>query len=241
MNSRLSTGIAIGLAGLGIYKLVQELWFQPSAVPPFDAESPAATAAVEDEFLMLAGGMQPISQQDAERISRQLDRLGSDNRQYPLFLHTIGGYFGPAMAIALAVRRRGRINAVVPYYAQSAGTLIALACESIIMPPHATLGPVDPQIGGLSAASLLELTESKPVTAVSDEYLMLSMEAKRVLQFTIEFLRPLVPQKALERLVSGSVPHSSPITRDEAEALGLPIVKTESVDATYALVERMGT
>jgi hypothetical protein len=40
----------------------------------------------------------------------------------------------------------GQITCLVPYYAFSAATLIAVGCNAILMHPLATLGPVDPQI-----------------------------------------------------------------------------------------------
>jgi ClpP class serine protease len=36
---------------------------------------------------------------------------------------------------------------VIPHYAMSGGTLIALAADEILLDKHAALGPVDPQLG----------------------------------------------------------------------------------------------
>ena len=47
----------------------------------------------------------------------------------------------------------------VPHYAMSGGTLLALAADQIVMDPNAVLGPVDPQLGPLPAASMLEAVE----------------------------------------------------------------------------------
>jgi membrane-bound ClpP family serine protease len=38
----------------------------------------------------------------------------------------------------------------------SAGTMIALACKSIVMGLHSNLGPIDPQVGGGPAHAILE-------------------------------------------------------------------------------------
>ena len=53
---------------------------------------------------------------------------------------------------------------IVPHYAMSGGTLIALAADEIVMDPDAVLGPVDPQLGSLPrgswpAASILKALE----------------------------------------------------------------------------------
>ena len=49
----------------------------------------------------------------------------------------------------------------VPHYAMSGGTLLALAADEIVMDPNAVLGPVDPQIGDMPAASILQVLEIK--------------------------------------------------------------------------------
>ncbi len=38
----------------------------------------------------------------------------------------------------------------------SAGTLITLACKEIVMGKHSSLGPIDPQTGGLAAHGIIE-------------------------------------------------------------------------------------
>jgi len=40
----------------------------------------------------------------------------------------------------------GDITCIVPFYAFSAGTLIAVGANEIFMHPSASLGPVDPQV-----------------------------------------------------------------------------------------------
>jgi hypothetical protein len=50
-----------------------------------------------------------------------------------------------------------RVTAVLPHYAMSGGTLIALAADEIVLDSHASLGPVDPQLGQYPAASLVEV------------------------------------------------------------------------------------
>jgi len=48
------------------------------------------------------------------------------------------------------------LRAVIPQIALSAGTMIACACNSILMGKHSSLGPIDPQIRGLPAHGILE-------------------------------------------------------------------------------------
>jgi ClpP class serine protease len=65
-----------------------------------------------------------------------------------IVLHTPGGLVLAALQIARAIRgHKGKVTVLVPHYAMSGGTLIALAADEIIMSPYAVLGPVDPQLG----------------------------------------------------------------------------------------------
>ena len=65
-------------------------------------------------------------------------------------LNTPGGDIDAADKIVRVLRRRvgsnGFLRIVVPDYAKSAGTLIALGADAIVMSDSSELGPIDPQI-----------------------------------------------------------------------------------------------
>ena len=64
-----------------------------------------------------------------------------------LMLHTPGGVAGAAQTIVEYLRSKfDRIDALVPTYAMSAGTMIALGCDRIVMGRQSQLGPTDPQL-----------------------------------------------------------------------------------------------
>ena len=48
------------------------------------------------------------------------------------------------------------IRAIIPQISMSAGTIIALSCSNIIMGKQSSLGPIDPQLGGIACQSVLE-------------------------------------------------------------------------------------
>jgi hypothetical protein len=76
-----------------------------------------------------------------------------------LILHTPGGEINATEQIVFYLRKifNGDIRAIVPHLAMSAGTMIALACKSIVMGLHSNLGPIDPQVGnGAAAHAILE-------------------------------------------------------------------------------------
>jgi len=67
-----------------------------------------------------------------------------------------------------------KTTVIIPHYAMSGGTLIALAADQIIMDKHAVIGPLDPQINGLPAASILQAVKDKGVQNVDDQTLILA-------------------------------------------------------------------
>jgi hypothetical protein len=70
-----------------------------------------------------------------------------------LVLHTPGGGIAATEALARYLRQMfGRnIRAIVPQIAMSAGTMLSLSCKSVVMGKQTSLGPIDPQIGGIPA------------------------------------------------------------------------------------------
>ena len=64
-----------------------------------------------------------------------------------LILHTPGGQGEAAQTIVDYLRSKfSDIDVLVPTYAMSAGTMIALGCDRIIMGRQSQLGPTDPQL-----------------------------------------------------------------------------------------------
>jgi len=75
-----------------------------------------------------------------------------------LVLHTPGGEMAATESIVDYLRSMfgTDIRAIVPQLAMSAGTMIALSCKQIVMGKHSSLGPIDPQIGGVPAHGIIE-------------------------------------------------------------------------------------
>src|SRR5262249_2728094 len=54
------------------------------------------------------------------------------------------------------------IRAIVPQIAMSAGTMLALTCDEIILGKHSSIGPIDPQLPGLPATEIsAEATQAR--------------------------------------------------------------------------------
>ena len=172
-----------------------------------------------------------ISIEDSEAVLRAI-RLTPEDQPIDVILHTPGGLVLAAEQIAKAlVQRKAKVTAFVPHYAMSGGSLIALAADEIVMDPNAVLGPVDPQIGDMPAASIVKLLSIKKPEDISDEMLILAdMSAKarvQVATFVVEVLLKHLPKdKAVAlatTLTEGRWTHDFPITVEMAKTLGLPI------------------
>ena len=135
-------------------------------------------------------------------------------------LHTPGGLVLASDQIAYALKRHGgKITVIVPHYAMSGGTLVALAADEILMDPDAVLGPVDPQLGSLPrgswpAASILKALEQDNPNR-DDETLILGDVARKA----IDQVRATV-EELLEGRVgrSGGEPARGPAQRGALDA-----------------------
>ena len=89
-----------------------------------------------------AASMQPI---DMQGFMGAVHGLEGD--QLDLILHVPGGGIAATQSIVEYLRSKfSHIRAIVPLAAMSAGTMLALACDEIVMGAHSNLGPIDPQM-----------------------------------------------------------------------------------------------
>jgi ClpP class serine protease len=185
-----------------------------------------------------------ISIDDSEAVLRAI-RLTPPDQPIDVILHTPGGLVLAAEQIAKAlVEHKGKVTVFVPHYAMSGGTLIALAADEIVMDANAVLGPVDPQLGDLPAASIVKAVELKGPKGVSDEILILADMAQKarvqVATFVANVLMKHLPEKQSYQvatvLTEGRWTHDFPITVQAARQLGLK-VSTEMPLAIYELME----
>ena len=172
-----------------------------------------------------------IDVNDSEEVLRAI-YLTDPALPLDIVLHTPGGLVLASLQIARAIHKhRGKVTAVVPHYAMSGGTLIALAADEIVMSEYAVIGPVDPQVGQHPAASVLQAVSRKPIAEVDDETLILADQAEKAIPQVRESVRELLgdklpPEKAEEvaRVFSeGTWTHDHPITFETAKGFGLPV------------------
>ncbi len=76
----------------------------------------------------------------------QIDAI-HDGTDVDILIHSTGGDALAAWKLMSLLRERfDSIAVLVPYMAFSAATIFALGADEIVMHPHASLGPIDPQI-----------------------------------------------------------------------------------------------
>jgi ClpP class serine protease len=172
-----------------------------------------------------------IDIQDSEQVLRAI-KLTDPNVPIDLILHTPGGLVLASEQIANALKRHtARVTVIVPHYAMSGGTLIALAADEVMMDENAVLGPVDPQIGQFPAVSILSVIGQKPPADMDDTTLIMADVARKAIRQVQDTVRRIacetytqdVVDKLAVELASGRWTHDYPISIEEATALGMNV------------------
>jgi ClpP class serine protease len=166
---------------------------------------------------------------DAESVLRAINETPA-GWPIEIILHTPGGLVIAARQIATALADHdGPVTAVVPHYAMSGGTLIALAADEILLDAHASLGPVDPQLGQYPAASLVEVSE-RPGDHEDQTLIMADMGRKAIAQLvgiTERLVARYMPEERATRvartLATGTWTHDHPLQVPDLQRLGLPV------------------
>ncbi len=187
--------------------------------------------------------MRYIDVNDSEEVLRAI-QMTDDDVPLDIVLHTPGGLVLAALQIARAIKaHKGKVTVFVPHYAMSGGTLIALAADEIVMCKHSVLGPIDPQLGQMPAASLIKVVEEKPIAEIDDQTLIMADVGRKALRqveaAATELLRKHMGEEAARelaaKLATGTWTHDYPISADEARSLGLPV----STDMPNEVLELM--
>ncbi|MBD0267341.1 MAG: hypothetical protein ICV77_03510 [Cyanobacteria bacterium Co-bin8] len=190
-----------------------------------------------------------INIEDSEQILRAI-RLTPPNVPIDIILHTPGGLVLATEQIARALLRHpSKVTVFIPHYAMSGGTMLAMAADEIVMDENAVLGPVDPQLGNVAAASVLRVLEEKPIEKIDDQTIITADLSRKAIAQVQRFVRSLLedaipeqkiqPQnidKIIERLTTGQVTHDYPVAVEEATEMGLPVTAGLPLDI-YSLMD----
>ena len=172
---------------------------------------------------------------DAHRFLRDLKSVPED-RNLVIIIHSPGGELLAAMQIAKVLKEwRGKVSVVVPYYAMSAGTLIALSADVIYADRNVTFGAIDPQIpvGNnryVSAADLYKVCRGN--STVSMEERILCEMGRKAMKQVENFLRKIVLGDRDEKVVEAVIDtllytersHDFPFFAENLKEMGLNVV-----------------
>jgi len=186
---------------------------------------------------------------DSEQVLRAI-RTAPKEVPLDIILHTPGGLALAATQIAMALKAHpSRKAVIVPHFAMSGGTLIALAADEIIMDPHAALGPVDPQLGDQTtvypATSLLKAVQKKCVDRIDDKTLVFAEEAEKALKQMKDLVRKIMVdrcggeniERIIEDFVSGKFTHDRPFMAEDVKELLGGCVSTDVPEEVYELMK----
>jgi hypothetical protein len=140
-------------------ELLEDVPLEPSKTPFFQAihalryQRQAMIKLIESRLnhpiiCYISGNLSSIDRDDTIGFADLLHNvpMGSD---LDLLLHTGGGDIDAAEKLISLVRKRvgeGRLRIIIPDFAKSAGTLMALGADALVMSDTSELGPIDPQI-----------------------------------------------------------------------------------------------
>ncbi len=121
------------------YKAIEDYRKRPLIVYATSTR-PVATP----QGLAVGGSM---SADTAREFVDQADAIPANEKAVDILVHSTGGDPLAAWKLMSLIRERfEKVAVLVPFMAFSAATLFALGADEIVMHPHASLGPIDPQI-----------------------------------------------------------------------------------------------
>ncbi|WP_174020686.1 ATP-dependent Clp protease proteolytic subunit [Agrobacterium fabrum] len=90
----------------------------------------------------------PIQQPIDDMIRRQMDELPNKRENLLVILETDGGSIETTERIADVFRHhyKGEVSFLIPNFAMSAGTILVMSGDRILMDYYSILGPIDPQV-----------------------------------------------------------------------------------------------
>ena len=226
-----------------------DLRFASDGAVQFLAAASAKRISIDNDWLKLQRGLQAVwprrghtvlalihegddglTAEDATDLIAILAQIKPGD-PVDVVLHTHGGSAQAANRIAAALVGRSKTAAFVPFYAESAGTEVALATEQVFLGADANLTPIDIHIEGTPARDLVELARKAGPRA--SEALRLSAKiAERALKDearTVDSLihpnhkRAAAKTSLARRLTSGRSYHSELIRYDAAKRLGIAV------------------
>jgi len=192
----------------------------------------------------------PVDQLIKQAVEHRVRQGPRRAKRLAMVLQTPGGYIETAERIANILRKHYRwIAFMVPNFAMSAGTVLAMAGDQIWMTYFSTLGPIDPQIErrdgkGMMPAlgylakydELVEKSRKGSLTSVEAAFFVQNFDAAELFsyeqakQLSIELLKEWLVKykfKNWKRTKTRGQLVTPKMRRDRAEEIGKKLSKTD--------------
>lgn len=177
-----------------------------------------------------------------------------------LILHTPGGDIAATESIVRYLKSffGNDIRAFIPQIAMSAGTMIALSCKEIVMGKQSSLGPIDPQFGGISCQGVIDEFK-KALNEIEDNPAAIAIWRPIIEKYhptflgdcenAIEWAETMVSEWMTDNMLKGdsgkakeivkklgshkdTKSHNRHIDKEECKEMGLNIIDLETLDSS---------
>jgi ClpP class serine protease len=185
---------------------------------------------------------QPIMPSDSDDLSEVLE--GITGRHIDLLIHTPGGGVDAVEKIVTVLKKRtDSFRVLVPGWAKSGGTVIAISSSEIVLGINSEMGPIDPQlrINGLGMVPA-EVVANDPTMQPAVQA-MAKMAVERMRKMAANYLAQGMLKGKTEEQIAAVVAqlssatsygsHGAVIDSDEAKQLGLTATYLEPSDELW--------
>lgn len=211
----------------------------------------------------LPGAPVSIDLTDIDGFTDLVNSLPGENA-VDVLIHSPGGYPDAAERIVGLLRGRfQQVSFLVPHSAYSAGTMLVLSGDEVILHPSATLGPIDPQLGNRPARAIkrgfdrvretLERAGPEALPAYVPLLEKISLELLEMCDDSLKLSQDLIRSWLTEYMFHGEEgreeaieaiaaffsdydehkTHSRPLTLDKIQHLGLKVSHADQELAQY--------
>ncbi|MGL4766924.1 MAG: SDH family Clp fold serine proteinase [Formosimonas sp.] len=188
-------------------------------------------------IVYFAAHSEGISHTDADDISEIISGLRNP-KKIDLIINTPGGVVDSVEKVISVLQSRVKdYRVIVPNFAKSGGTVIALSAKSIVLGVNSELGPIDPQFNNVPC-DVIAKAHNDPIIK---ELALLAVERMKILASKIlkmGMLSALADEEisaVIEKLSSSNSckSHGAVIDHTEAKELGLNVEWLEPEDKLW--------
>jgi ClpP class serine protease len=170
-------------------------------------------------------------------------------KPFDLIIHTGGGEVFSSEHIGRIFKNYpNKIRAVIPIYAMSGGTLLALSCDEIYMGHNSCIGAIDPQLGSLfkygSAKSWDKIVKFKGNKA-EDQTISFAFMGKQYTKTIRNIIKESIKLRMSEQdknkfvnfITNGDIEHAFPITKSDLLNMKVPIKSIDNKNLMEKMLE----